>query len=157
MTGVFRRADRDLVSALQAGSRKTSEVLFDDSGLGLDLDKAWHGLNWLLCGDAWGTGDKPEGLAIMGGVEFGEELGYGKARLLEPEQVQACAAALATISVADLEARFEPSAMQEDEVYPDIWDEGPGALEYLTSYFEPLRGFYSAAAEAGDHVLLAVV
>ncbi len=62
------------------------EVLLDDdpSDEFLDLDKAWHGLHWLLTGTADDT-DTPAGQAILGGTEIGEDKGYGPSRLLRPD------------------------------------------------------------------------
>lgn len=84
-----------------------------------DLDKAWHGLHWVLTGAAW-SAEGALGQAIMGGEEFGEDRGYGRPRLLDPAGV-ASLAALHSIGADELRARFDPEALSEAEVYPDIW------------------------------------
>jgi hypothetical protein len=137
---------------VRAGSLKTWALL-DGEG-GIDLDKAWQGLHFLLCGDAWG-GEGPLADALMGGEEIGEELGYGKARYLEPAAARAVHEALSALSEHALRERFDPEAFLEEEIYPEIWEE-PDAVDYPLSYFEPLRAFYADAAGRGLGVLMAV-
>ena len=55
----------------------------------LDLDKAWHGLQFLFTNTAW-EGDEPACFLVKGGREIGdEEVGYSMPRLLDPPQVRA--------------------------------------------------------------------
>jgi hypothetical protein len=66
--------------------------LYPDDGGGeppnyIDLDKAWHGIHYLLTGLAEG-GPEPQSLAVFGGEEFGPEVGYGPARFLTADQVR---------------------------------------------------------------------
>jgi len=48
-------------------------------GHSVSLDKAWHGLHYLLCG-ALEPAPGPLGQAVFGGTEIGEDQGYGPAR-----------------------------------------------------------------------------
>ena len=48
-------------------------------GHSVSLDKAWHGLHYLLCG-ALEPAPGPLGQAVFGGTEIGEDPGYGPAR-----------------------------------------------------------------------------
>src|SRR5882762_365214 len=61
------------------------------------LEKAWHGLHYLLTGSA-GEGGLPLGFLLEGGEEVGEDLGYGSPRLFQPPEVRQIDAALAPIS-----------------------------------------------------------
>src|SRR5262249_47562522 len=45
----------------------------------VSIDKAWHGLHYLLCG-APEPAPGPLGQAVFGGTEIGEDQGYGPAR-----------------------------------------------------------------------------
>lgn len=115
-----------------------------------DLDKAWHGLHFLLTQSAWG-GDGPLAFLVNGGEADEEaDMGYGPARTFSKAETQAIAKALDAIDVATLEKRFDPAKMAAEEIYPSIWDEGEGALEYVISYFEVARDFVRRAAKAGD-------
>lgn len=121
----------------------------------LVLEKTWHGLHFLLTGQAWG-GVPPLADAILGGTEFGDDVGYGPARYLRPHQVEAVAAALAGVSRAQLALRYAPAAFAQAEIYPTgIWErEGRGALDELLDYFDVLVVFYKDAAARGDGVVL---
>ncbi|HEY6400911.1 MAG TPA: YfbM family protein [Blastocatellia bacterium] len=112
------------------------------------LDKAWHGIHFLLTGSAWG-GEEP--LCYL--LEGGEMLDYenypdGPPRVLRPDQIANWANALSTISAEDLRKRFDPKAMMKAEIYPSIWDRDPeedDTLGYLLGYYEPLRSFLEQA------------
>lgn len=121
----------------------------------LDVDKAWHGIHFLLAGNAWET-TAGAGEAVLGGEPVGEDAGYGPARLLGPEQVRTVAAALTPITVDTLRSRYDGPALEDAEVYPQIWDEEDVFDTYLAPNFTRLRDFYRAAADAGQAVLLAI-
>lgn len=118
----------------------------------LDLDKAWHGLHWLLTGSVDDT-STPTGQAVLGGSEIGEDWGYGPPRLLRPDDVRRVAEALGALTADDLRARFDASAMAAAGVYPFIWDEEDVFDDYLAPSYELLRDFYARAASRGDAVL----
>jgi hypothetical protein len=120
----------------------------------LEVDKAWHGIHYLLTGDPEG-GSGPLALAVLGGKEVGDEVGYGPARFVMPEEVKAVATALEGIDEADFRTRFVPKEMAAAEIYPEvIWErEGADALQYLVDYYIALLDFYRAAANRGDGVI----
>ncbi len=120
----------------------------DDDVASVDLDKAWHGLHWLLSQD-----DAPGEAAILGGEEIGEDLGYGPSRLLEPGEVKRVAAALAALEPGELRTRLDPAAMMREQVYPTIWLEPDIYDGYLLPAFLRLRTFYAAAAAADEAVI----
>jgi hypothetical protein len=140
---------------LLADPELVEDVLDEElpDGWVVDLDKSWHGIHWLLCGSAW-EADQPAGQAILGGREVGEDLGYGPARLLDPDGVRAVAEALAAVDGGDLGARMDPGAMAAADLYPQIWDEAGLYDEYLLPHYEQLRAFYARAAAEGLAVLL---
>jgi len=121
----------------------------------LDLDKAWHGLHWLLTGTT-DDASTPAGQAVLGGTELGEDWGYGPPRLLRPDDVRRVAGALDALTADDLRARFDPAAMTAADVYPFIWDEDDVFDEYLAPSYGSLRDFYARAASRGDAVLAVV-
>src|SRR5579863_7993210 len=89
----------------------------DVSQANLDIDKAWHGIHFLLTGEAWG-GEPPAALAILGGTEIGEDIGYGPARYLSVEEVRTVAATLAATPRNVIAERYQPEAMERAGVYP---------------------------------------
>ena len=120
---------------------------------GLNLEKSWHVLHYLLTGKVEDA-PPPLGNAILGGKEIGEDFGYGPARFLTPQQVHEVAAALVLISKDDLSARFDLKAMKAARIYP-ISDESE--LELAQGYFEQLSRYYAGAAASGNAMLLWVV
>lgn len=147
------------VEALRADPDGVQQFLFPNEDTyappegSVDLDKAWHGIHWLLTRTAWG-GDPPLAWAIVGGEDIGDDMGYGPARVVTPEQVREVAAALASLDDAGLAQRYDPEAMQAQQIYPTVWTrDGEEALGYLQHYFHVLARFYADAAQRGDAVL----
>src|SRR5687767_190483 len=94
----------------------------EDLGERISIDKAWHGLHFLLTGSAEPTtGDAS--LVVMGGAEIGDDGGYGPARYLEVNEVRRVSAALQALSVADLQGRYDAAAMEAMDIYPGGWDD----------------------------------
>jgi len=120
---------------------------------GLNLEKSWHVLHYLLTGKAEDA-PPPLGNAILGGHEIGGDLGYGPARFLAPDEVRGVAAALATVSKEDLAARFDLDAMIAMHIYP-VRDDSE--LEMAQHYFEHLSRYYAEAAASGNAMLLCII
>jgi hypothetical protein len=95
-----------------------------EEGDEMDVEKAWHGLHYLLTGSDW-EGEEPLCFLVTGGQEIGDiDVGYGPARALTSGQVRNWAEALAGISEEQLRERFDPVRMSELDIYPSIWNEG---------------------------------
>ena len=118
----------------------------------LDLDKAWHGLHFLLTGSAW-EGEGPLGFLVACGEPVGDiDMGYGPARALSPDGVRELDGALSRITSQDLRARFDPAKMMAESVYPTIWDRDPredDVLGWVIASFEELKGFVRRASQEG--------
>jgi hypothetical protein len=114
----------------------------------VDVDKAWNGI-WFLLKAAGAPVDVVGGGALLSD----EDLGYGPARYMTPDEVTLAAASLAALPWEKLACRFDPAQMNSDNVYPAIWDDD-GALDYLRVNYAVLVKFFDAAAAAGDGVIL---
>lgn len=120
----------------------------------IDLDKSWHGLHFLFTGKEDG-GDEPACYLLRGGRQIGRvDVGYGPARVLLPAGVRRFADFLQSLSLDELQRRYDPERMTELKLYPEIWDEGDEAYDYLRANFISLRDFMIAAREAGDAVII---
>jgi hypothetical protein len=131
---------------------KVIEPLTLGEGEGKDtyLDKAWHGIHFLLTGSADG-GNAPLDFLVDGGEPVGDiETGLGPSRVFTARETREIAAALAAISDDDLRKRFKPDAMDAADIYPNlVWvRDGDNALEYVMEYFEALRAAVVEAAGA---------
>lgn len=155
MTWVGRALTADEAETLRADPESIWD-LFEDGESDpavVELDKSWHGIHWLLTGEAWDDAAGPAADVIMGGEGFGEDEGYGPPRMLAPEGVAGVAALLDTITIDDLRGRFDPVAMDAAEVYPQIWDEPDVFDTYLAPNFVSLRELYVRAASLGNAVV----
>lgn len=123
----------------------------------LDVDKAWHGIHYLLTGTAW-EGSFPLNFIVSGGKEIGDvDVGYGPARALMSEDVRTLDAALEPLTTEELKRRFDPAQMTKLQIYPDIWDRDPDdddSLGYLIEYYTDLRDFVRRTAERGHGLLV---
>ena len=127
----------------------TDFTLADDEVAQVDLDKAWHALHYLLTGTAW-EGEEPFNFIVSGGVEVGEDIGYGLARALTSQQVQSLNTVLQRIDEPFLKRRYNPQKMMALEIYPEVWDRDPADednLRYCLDAFAELKTFVAQAAE----------
>ena len=129
-------------------------------GESLDLDKAWHGVHYLLTRSADEV-EGPAGYLLSGGEELDDDDdGDAAARLLDPAQVRAFAAHLAALDDDEVARRYDPARMKALSIYPDVIWERPEETDapraFVLDAFRELRAFTAAAAEAGDAIVVCV-
>lgn len=159
MVGCFAAVSPETLHRLRREPDLMDEYLRPDDGESeppnyVEVDKAWHGIHYLLTGVAEG-GPPPAALAVFGGEAFGPEIGYGPARFLAPEQVAQVAAHLSGLSVEALRNRFDPKDMAAKGIYPKmIWvRDGSDALDYVLENYQQLVALYRDAAARGDAMI----
>jgi hypothetical protein len=161
MIGCFKRisardfgriqADPDLAVALLTPEEEPEGF---DPFTDYDVDKAWHGIHFLLTGSAW-EGDPPLNFLVAGGEEIGEDTGYGPPRGFSVAEVKEIAKALSFVTVEALRSRYNPQQMQQMEIYPDIWErEGEEGLIYLLGCFEGMKNFVIGGAEQDEALVV---
>ena len=122
-------------------------VLAEGESMDTDVDKAWHGIHYLLTKTDWG-GEFPLNFLVDGGATVGDiEVGVGPARAFRAAEVEAIDRALRGIDEATLRARFDPAEMQALDIYPDAIWRNEDALDYCIEYFGTLKDFIARAAE----------
>ncbi len=122
----------------------------------LSLEKSWHGLHFVLTESAWEG--RPLDFLASGGVPVGDEdVGYGPARILDPAGVTALHEALTAIEQSDFHRNFDPIALSDAEIYPQIWDEPIEDLkqEYI-GYLQVMKAHVRRASESGQALLVAI-
>jgi len=118
----------------------------------LSLEKAWHGVHYLLTGEA----ESSTG-AVLGGTEIGDDGGYGAARYFTAAEVSSLATELDNASSGDvLHARYAPGRMNDLAIYPGGWDD-PESREWLIDALGDLRRFFAEAASRGDAIIICLV
>jgi hypothetical protein len=152
---------KSLPNAVSSHSRSTIPFGFarrvggsgfgDEDEASISLEKAWHGLHFLLTGEPWG-GDGPRAFLLCGGTEQGEDSGYGPARQFDAEEVQEIARELAGLTADELWSGFDPEAMAEADLYGADWEgEAEEDLrEEFLEYFEILKAFVAETAKQGQ-------
>jgi hypothetical protein len=96
---------------------------------------------------------------LLGGDEVGDvDVGYGPARALTSQQVVVWDKELSRISPQDLARRFNPKAMMDADIYPQIWDRSisgeEDTLGYLLEAYVRLRDFVAAAKKERSGLLV---
>ena len=128
-----------------------------DDSKGACLDKAWHGIHFLLTGTDW-SGEWPLNFIVEGGAEIGDDYaGYGPARGFGKDQVKEIAGALEQLREDELKRRFDPTRMMELEIYPTIWDRDPAeddTLGYCLEFYGELKKSFAGAASEGKAMIV---
>jgi Domain of unknown function (DUF1877) len=161
MIGNLRLVSDEQLDKLFADPQQIDDFLYPDEPMpGAeedDLDKAWHGIHFLLTGSAWG-GDPPLNFLVAGGRQIGDvDVGYGPARGFTSADVTEISRALAQITSDDLKDRFDGKRMMKAEIYPEIWDSDPAeddTLGYLVEYFEDLKTFVERAKASSSGLIV---
>src|SRR5581483_3826445 len=116
----------------------------------LELDKAWHGVHYVLSGTVE-PGESLLSHAVLGGTEIGEDFsGYGPARFFTVAEVAELALAL-----AEAEPHFDAQRMNELEIYPFGWSEA--SRHWIVEELGNLRAFYADAAANGRAIVTCLV
>jgi hypothetical protein len=156
MIGNFLQLSSEELAVLLADPSRVEEFIYpegEENEKNIDVDKAWHGIHYLLAGDTW-SGEPPLANVVLGGTEIGDDVGYGPARYLTADEVRAAADALKGITPEKLRERYVASELSKNEIYPEIWDDGDDdAIGYLATWYETLRDYYIDAASKGHAMI----
>jgi Domain of unknown function (DUF1877) len=117
----------------------------------VDLDKAWDGLNFLLCKV---RPDRRELQFIdSGGSDVGkvDATGYGTpARVFRPDEVMKIAKGLSDLDADSIRAAYVPEELVVDGIYPkSLWRDDPRVVDYLTEHFTAMKRFVLRTAGSG--------
>lgn len=160
MIGNYLRISTEELAELRARPDSILDFLYPEGGephppgRHLDIHKSWHAIHFLLNGDPW-EGDLPLFNAVLGGDPIGEQdVGYGPARSLSPDEVREVADALDGIPAYELLERFDEGAMKDAEIYPGGWSDSEEERDYLSSHYLALVAFFRRASQAGEAMIL---
>lgn len=128
-----------------------------ESGRYLGIDQAWHGIHFLLTGDASLDIEVPPlSNVVVGGESTGWAAGVGDVRALTPQEVREVSEALREISRQNLLQSCDIAAFSANEIYPfrNNWDSVD--IEWLLDAYDEIVPFFCAAADARDSMLLMI-
>ena len=120
-----------------------------------DVDKAWDGLDYLM---SHATQEKnfPVGFFHLGtpiGILVGNWGHHDPGvRWFNENETAIIADFLDSFNRKRLLEHFDPSKMDEEKIYPEIWA-NPESFDYLHENFELLQRFFRDAADAGSCVM----
>jgi hypothetical protein len=150
---LFRVTSKDLDEILE-NSDILEDKIYAEEGEHLkdflDLDKSWDGIFYLLTGygmDDLERVESPLSSVLYGGevVDKDQDVGYGPAQYITPDQVKELSNVLEPITKEDLQKKYDGEAMMKAEIYPEVWNESE-SLDYLLEGFEETKKFYKQAA-----------
>ena len=161
MIGNFlRTTETELEEYLKDSSLLESSIYNEETDDGnpnlTDIDKSWDGILFLLTGQNVANTEHPLAKILFSGqlIDEDQDLGYGPAHYLTPDQVKDLNSQISTITIAALKEKYDPERMEELEVYPVIWKrEGDDAFIYLSEYFKIVQQVYSDAAKNGEAII----
>ena len=116
-------------------------------GDNMDIDKAWHGLHFLMTGTAW-AGDPPLNFILAGGTEAASEDG-STTRLYLSNELREINRALKSVDRSQLQSAYNPSAMLKLNIYPGIWQRDAHGFEYCIDHLAALKKFIAGAEQSG--------
>lgn len=159
MVGNFQSFTLDQIKSLIDNNGNIDEeisanYLNEDNPDYLYIDKAWHGIHYILTDSSW-EGEKPQSLVILGGDDIGDDLGYGPGKLIMPDEVIEVSKYLNSIDLITFRRKFNPDSFEKAEIYPQgIWyEEKMEAYEYIEEYLKKVIEYYNLAAKLDKAVI----
>ncbi|MBP1995479.1 YfbM family protein [Paenibacillus eucommiae] len=156
MRGYYFAMDDNLVKQIAAGDIALKSLKIDDYP-GLDIDRSWEAIHYLLCGDI-SDGEPPLGYVVPLTSDKGIDFGSFGAFSLRAEQVAEALQAMSELDEAQLRLRYDFRAMVKDEVYPlepgTVSDEDEDEFfSYMLQHFSKIRRFCSQTVAEGKGLI----
>lgn len=121
-------------------------------GQSIDLDKAWHGIHFLLTGEVW-AGSFPKGFLITGGRDLRAS---ESARSFSAAETRAIYEALKDVSADELRSAYVPETFIQNDIYPALDWQDDDFESYLLPYFQDLKAFLRMCTENDCSFVLTV-
>lgn len=174
VTNIFEELKRAALDTLEKLNKQRPEdyeliktdiplILEQGKAEGLNLDKAWHTVSFLLTGyPEMGImpflicvndeDNLPSVNAVQCVTETKCEATYGFYRYLTSDKVKQVSEALLNFSKANLKKRFERGFEKQIDIYSTQWKEEE--FEFVLEYCDRLINYYEDAAEKGNAMLI---
>lgn len=122
----------------------------------LNIEKAWHGLHYVLTGDPdsdFGYSPTPLYNVVRGGSITPWESEFG-IRVLEPNEVAETDRALQNVTEAELRSRLVAAEFNKHRIYPNEDEWRQEWMDEFLETFTIVSKFFHDAALSGDAILL---
>lgn len=155
MTGNYFRTDESTVDEIRRGECELADVVESDDEHVLDVDRAWHAIQFTLTGAPFGGDpDNVFSRLVLGGNTLFDDDDEFSARLIAPGDVKELAAALEDLTWEDVRGRFSVSDMLDQDIYPVTEEENEEEFfEYVWSYLTDMKTFFIDAADEDQAVI----
>ncbi|WP_338751074.1 YfbM family protein [Bacillus sp. FJAT-52991] len=161
MIASYYRISNEFIEHLTTHPNEVETFLYEVEEVSkkeVDIDKAWHGIYFLLTGEAQlgAAVDSTEGDAILGGKPIGRDLGMGPCRYLPSDEVKEIYDTLKNISVNDLSEQFDVEALNEADIYPMYGEWTEEDKDYIVDNYQELVRYFEEAAHNEEGMLLLI-
>ena len=162
MIGIFVRVTESELQNYLSDSSLFENLIdddaFDENPNVCDIDKSWDVISFLLTGyeaAELANAKTPLCWTVFGAgvLDEDQDLGYGPANYLTAEQVVLVNAALADISLKNLETNYDAHKMNELKIYPNSWGTPQDEMDYINNHLQSLKAFYASAAASKQAVI----
>ena len=156
MIGCYVSVPEADIAKIEGDEDYVNELIDNTELSSLSIEKAWQAIHFVLTGNPMESDGSPLGNAVLGGREVGDDMGYGPARLLVPNEVKKTAEALEKISTEEFAKRIPKSDFANNDIYVFSGEdpEDEDIIEELSGYYTELRTHFQESAARGDGMLL---
>jgi hypothetical protein len=148
MIGRYIAVSPDALQAI-----KSQELSIHDIEAGLDIDKSWQALHYVLCGEL-ADGEPPLGYVVPMAGNYIGHLSDVEAFVLNPEQIEEALAAVEQITAAELKEQYDFGELVKEGIYPVTEEDDPEEFfDYIYSNFVSIREFYARIAAEGQSIV----
>ncbi|MCO5269396.1 MAG: YfbM family protein [Brumimicrobium sp.] len=158
MIGNLLRVTKSELEDYLKDSFLLEDKIYDDeteNGNLVDIGKSWDGIIFLLTGESFVTAEHNLARILFSGQLIDEEqdLGYGPAHYLTPEQVAELNNEISIITISDLKQNFNPEKMNELEVYPTPRNKGDDVFDFVADDFLTVQNIFAEATKNGEAII----
>ena len=164
MIGNLIRISKEQLDTFKANSNELEKLVLSTechaSECYIDIDKSWEAVHFILCGESlfipqYSTSNSSELTRVIFNpqlIDEEQDLGYGPAAYNTPNQVGSIAKKLNTLNLADLESRFDGNALNNAEIYPEIWNKSE-SKKYAFDNLKAVIKFFNEATKNNEAVI----
>ena len=160
MTGNYFRTSQNNAMDIREGKYSLADLIYDEAQEGniIDIDKAWHAIQFTLTGCPYGGDDDNifSKLVLSGNVltDDEKELAEFSAMLISVDDVKKLSEALNKLTEEEFRNNFDIDDMLENDIYPIMEDEDEdGFFEYVWGWLGELKEFMIKASGENQVVI----
>lgn len=152
----FEEADKGFFRRLFSKSVKKTDTWSPQQNFPLcETDKAWHAIHFLLTGNSEER-EFPLNFLMSGGVEIGDDMGYGPLRFLNASEVKELKFLLNNISSEKFRERYNITELNKAEIYPLYTNWSEDEELWISEEYEALRLYINQAYSNNNGIYIII-